>query len=35
MNNVGSKAELVTDMNDYFDIVNRLPLHAKHSTYDS
>ena len=30
MNNVDIKAELVTDTNKYFDILNRLPLHPKH-----
>ena len=30
MNNVGIKAELVAYMNKYFDILNRLLLHAKH-----
>ena len=30
MNNVDAKAELVTDMNKYFDVFNRLPLHPKH-----
>ena len=27
--NVAGKAELVTNMNKYFDILNRLPLHPK------
>ena len=30
MNNVDIKAELVTDTNKYFDILNRLPLNPKH-----
>ena len=30
MNNSDIKTELVTDMNQYFDILNRLPLHPKH-----
>ena len=30
MNNVDIKAELITDMNKYFDVLNRLPLHPKH-----
>ena len=30
MNNVDIKAELVTDMNKYFDILNRLPLHSNY-----
>ena len=30
MNNVDVKAELVTDMNKYFDVLNRLPLYPKH-----
>ena len=30
MNNVDVKAEFVTDMNNYFDVLNRLPLHPKH-----
>ena len=30
MDSVDIKAELVTDMNKYFDILNRLPLHPKH-----
>ena len=29
MNNVDVKAEFVTDMNNYFDVLNRLPLHPK------
>ena len=29
LNNVDVKAELVTDMNKYFDILNWLPLHPK------
>ena len=28
-NNVDVKAEFVTDMNNYFDALNRLPLHPK------
>ena len=30
MNNADVKAEFVTDMNKYFDILNRLLLHPKH-----
>ena len=30
MNNADVKAEFVTDMNKYFDILNRLLLHQKH-----
>ena len=30
MNNVDVKAEFVTDMNKYFGVLNRLPLHPKH-----
>ena len=29
MNNVDVKAELVTDMNKYFEILNQLPLNLK------
>ena len=29
MNNVDVKAELVTDMNKYFEILNQLPLNPK------
>ena len=29
MNNVDVKAELVTDMNNYFEILNQLPLNLK------
>ena len=32
-NNVDIKAELVTDINKYFDILNRLPLHPKHKSF--
>ena len=30
MNNADMKAELVTDTNKYFEILNRLLLHPKH-----
>ena len=30
MNNVDIKAELLTDINKYFDILNQIPLHLKH-----
>ena len=32
MNNVDIKAELASDMNKYFDMLNRLPLHPKHKS---
>ena len=32
-NNVDIKAELVTDINKYFDILNQLPLHPKHKSF--
>ena len=32
-NNDDIKAELVTDINKYFDILNQLPLHSKHKSF--